>query len=117
MGNSRTAGQPWYLCGRAPSKQKPSSQTFWRRNIRARRMRRWLRPLRMASPWNLPGKILLTLKLASEYGFADVDGSLPMDYTQLNNLLAMNGNTWLAALVPNLIKIPFLAVHMGSYKF
>jgi len=66
---------------------------------------------------NKTGKILLTLKLASEYGFADVDGSLPMDYTQLNNLLAMNGNTWLAALVPNLIKIPFLAVHMGSYKF
>jgi len=66
---------------------------------------------------NKTGKILMTLELAKEYGFVDIDGSLPTDYRQLNKVLAMNGNSWMASILPNFIKIPLLALHMGSYKF
>lgn len=66
---------------------------------------------------NKTGKILMTLELAKEYGFVDIDGSLPMDYRQLNTMLAMNGHTWMASILPNFIKIPLLGIHMGSYKF
>jgi len=66
---------------------------------------------------NKTGKILLTLEMAREYGYLDIDGGLPADYRQVNYWLDKYGYTWSAYLLPNFIKIPMMLFHMGSNKF
>ena len=63
------------------------------------------------------GKILLNAHLALEYGFLDIDGSMPDDFTSLKYVLAATGHVWLSSLVPSFIRIPLWLVHMGSNKF
>merc|ERR1719186_587849 len=66
---------------------------------------------------NKTGKILLTLELAREYGFVDIDGGLPADYRQVNYWMNKYGHTWLAALTPDFIRMPMMVLHMASNKF
>lgn len=66
---------------------------------------------------NKTGKILLTLEMAREYGYFDIDGGLPADYRQVNYWLDKSGYDWSAYLLPNFIRIPMMLFHMGSYKF
>jgi len=63
------------------------------------------------------GKILTTSDLAREYSFTENDGTLPMDFRQVNSMLAYRGYTWLASWVPNFLRVPSWVVHFGSYKF
>ena len=63
------------------------------------------------------GKILLTNHLSAEYGFTDIDGSTPSDYTSVKYLMNSRGHTWLASLIPSFVHIPLFVVHFGSYKF
>ena len=62
------------------------------------------------------GRILLTAELAEEYGFADIDGRHPRNWRRLKYMLAMSGHTWIAALVPEFIKIPFWLIAVGNSK-
>ena len=63
------------------------------------------------------GKILLNAHLASEYGFKDIDGSTPLDFTSLKYVLAATGHEWIASLVPSFVRMPLWLVHLGSNKF
>jgi len=63
------------------------------------------------------GKILNTSDLSNEFGFTEDDGSKPIDFRQMNVLLAHLGHTWLASVVPSFIKMPLWLMHFGSYKF
>ena len=63
------------------------------------------------------GKIFLNTHLASEYGFLDIDGSTPNDFTSLKYVMAATGHDWLAAFVPSFVRIPLWLVHLGSNKF
>ena len=63
------------------------------------------------------GKILLTSHLSSEYGFKDVDGSTPSDFTSVSHLMGASGHTWLASWIPSFVRVPLFIVHFGSYKF
>merc|ERR1711892_919245 len=63
------------------------------------------------------GKILNTADLANEYSFTEDDGTKPIDFRQVNTLLAYGGYTWMASLVPNFLKVPLWIMHFGSYKF
>ena len=63
------------------------------------------------------GKTLWTSNLAREYGFVDVDGSLPDDWRSVSYLLKTSGNTTLATLFPKFVRVPMLMIHFGSYRF
>jgi len=63
------------------------------------------------------GKIVTTNDLSSEYGFTENDGTLPMDFRQINTHLARAGRTWIAALIPNFVRVPHWVLHFASYKF
>jgi len=63
------------------------------------------------------GRIHNTADLAGEYGFTENDGTMPIDFRQVNTLLAYGGYTWMAWLVPNFLKVPLWIMHFGSYKF
>jgi len=63
------------------------------------------------------GKILNTADLAREYSFTENDGTSPIDFRQVNSLLAYGGYTWMASMVPNFIRMPLWIMHFGSYKF
>ena len=63
------------------------------------------------------GRIHNTADLAGEYGFTENDGTMPIDFRQVNTLLAYGGYTWLASWVPDFLRIPSWVVHFGSYKF
>jgi len=63
------------------------------------------------------GKIINTADVATEYGFTENDGTKPIDFRQLNTLLAYGGHTWIAAVVPDFLKVPLWVMHFGSYKF
>ncbi|XP_071493540.1 dehydrogenase/reductase SDR family member 1-like [Diadema antillarum] len=63
------------------------------------------------------GKVLLTMDLADEYGFTDVDGHRPMNYRQVKSLFLMGGHTWIGALVPGFIKVPFWLLASLTHKY
>lgn len=63
------------------------------------------------------GRVLLTMELAEEYGFTDVDGHRPINYRQLKALALMGGHTWVGAMIPGFIKIPFWALAAITHKF
>lgn len=63
------------------------------------------------------GRILQTVDLAREYGFKDVDDSLPTDYRLVKNMLKHGGYNWLSSWIPEFIKVPLFVMHFGSYKF
>merc|ERR1711892_225267 len=63
------------------------------------------------------GKIVLTSDLSSEYNFTENDGTVPTDFRQINMHLARAGHTWIAALLPNFVRIPNWVLHYASYKF
>ena len=63
------------------------------------------------------GKIIWTSNLAREYGFTDVDGSMPDDWRSVNYLLKTSGRTTLANFIPTSIRVPMSMIHYGSYKF
>ncbi|XP_071502343.1 dehydrogenase/reductase SDR family member 1-like [Diadema antillarum] len=63
------------------------------------------------------GRILWTVELAEEYQFVDVDGRSPANFRRVRTLLKMYGHTWLAALVPSCIKIPFSILAVGMHRF
>jgi len=63
------------------------------------------------------GRILQTMDLSKEYGFTENDGSLPMNFRQLNNVVAFAGYNKLSYFIPSFIMIPMWLMHFGSYKF
>ena len=63
------------------------------------------------------GKIIWTSNLAREYGFTDVDGTMPDDWRSVNYLLKTSGRTTLANFIPKSIRVPMSMIHYGSYKF
>jgi dehydrogenase/reductase SDR family protein 1 len=63
------------------------------------------------------GRILETTDLACEYGFTDVDGTMPICTRAIKDLLMFEGWTKLAAFVPGFIKIPHWLLHMSANKF
>ena len=63
------------------------------------------------------GKIIWSSNLAQEYGFVDIDGSMPDDVRSVHYLLNNSGNSFLANFIPKSIRIPMFMIHYGSYKF
>ena len=63
------------------------------------------------------GKIIWTSNLAREYGFTDVDGSMPDDWRSISYLMKTSGRTTLANFIPTSIRVPMSMIHYGSYKF
>ena len=63
------------------------------------------------------GRIIWSYNLAREYGFVDIDGTMPDDWRSVNYLMQTSGNDRFAKLVPKSIRIPMFMVHYGSYKF
>lgn len=63
------------------------------------------------------GRVLLTAELSEEYNFTDVDGHQPMNYRQLKSLALMGGHTWIGALIPGFIKVPFWFLACVTHKF
>ena len=63
------------------------------------------------------GRIIWSSDLAREYGFVDIDGSMPDDWRSINYLLKASGKNTLANFVPKSIRIPMFMIHYGSYKF
>ena len=63
------------------------------------------------------GRILLTQDLALEYGFADVDGEMPLSVRNVGFTFAFLGYPWLASWIPDFVKIPLSLIHMRSNKF
>jgi len=63
------------------------------------------------------GKIVLTSDLSSEFNFTENDGTVPKDFRTINMHLALAGHTWIAALLPNFVRIPNWVLHYASYKF
>ena len=63
------------------------------------------------------GRILMTVDLAREYGFTDVDGKIHADVRSLKKILNGTGYTTAAMFVPPWIRIPHWIIHWGSYKF
>eukprot|EP00096_Caligus_rogercresseyi_P000259 TRINITY_DN1065_c0_g1_i2.p1 TRINITY_DN1065_c0_g1~~TRINITY_DN1065_c0_g1_i2.p1 ORF type:complete len:308 (-),score=62.48 TRINITY_DN1065_c0_g1_i2:31-954(-) len=63
------------------------------------------------------GKILFTSALARKYGLTDVNGTITGEMFSIKNILLSQGNTWLATLVPEFIRIPPLFIHYLSNKF
>lgn len=63
------------------------------------------------------GKIIWTSNLAREYGFVDINGSMPDDWRSVNYLLKASGRTSLANIVPKSLRVPMPLIHYGSYKF
>ena len=63
------------------------------------------------------GKIIWTSNLAREYGFTDVDGSMPDDWRSVNYLMKTSGRNTLANFIPKSIRVPMSMIHYGSYKF
>ena len=63
------------------------------------------------------GRIIWTSNLAREYGFVDIDGSMPDDWRSVNYLLKASGNNTVAKIVPKSIRVPMFMIHYGSYKF
>jgi len=66
---------------------------------------------------NKTGRILLTIDLANEYHFTEDDGTLPTDYFAVKNLLLKFKRPWLAAMVPEFIKMPKTLVYLAGFKF
>ncbi|XP_038069912.1 dehydrogenase/reductase SDR family member 1-like [Patiria miniata] len=62
------------------------------------------------------GRVLLSAELADEYGFTDIDGRSPPNWRQVKTMCIMSGHTWLAALIPGFIKIPFWLIAAGNSK-
>ncbi|XP_022100921.1 dehydrogenase/reductase SDR family member 1-like [Acanthaster planci] len=62
------------------------------------------------------GRILQSAELAEEYGFTDVDGQPPLNWRRLKTACAMSGHTWVAALIPGFIKIPFWLIAAANSK-
>ena len=63
------------------------------------------------------GKIVKTVDVAREYGFKDIDGSTPVDFRQVNNLVDFVGYPRVAAYIPDFVRIPYWLVHFRSYQF
>jgi len=63
------------------------------------------------------GKIVNTVDLAQEFGFKDVDGTLPKDFRSVKSILERAGWTSTAAFIPQFIKVPNYLLHFASYKF
>uniref|UniRef100_A0A0K0CWG4 Dehydrogenase/reductase SDR family member 1 n=1 Tax=Angiostrongylus cantonensis TaxID=6313 RepID=A0A0K0CWG4_ANGCA len=63
------------------------------------------------------GKVLMTYDLAEEYGYKDIDGSLPMDIRRVSTALEFFGFNRISAIVPSFLRIPLWGMHFASYKF
>ena len=63
------------------------------------------------------GRVLLTVELAEEYNFSDVNGRPVVNFRQLKSLFLMGGHTWIGALIPGFIKIPFWLLASLTHKF
>lgn len=63
------------------------------------------------------GRILLTVDLAREYGFTDVDGKVHADMRSLKKILNGTGYTTTAMFVPEFVRIPLWVIHYAAYKF
>jgi len=63
------------------------------------------------------GRILMTVDLAREYGFTDIDGKIHADLRSLKKILIGTGYTTTAMFVPEFIRIPLSLIHYASYKF
>ncbi|XP_033122699.1 dehydrogenase/reductase SDR family member 1-like [Anneissia japonica] len=63
------------------------------------------------------GRIFLTVDLADEYGFKDINGQVPPSYRRVKDLLKMVNRTWLAACIPGFIKVPFWLISCATHKF
>ena len=63
------------------------------------------------------GRVLLTVELGKEYDFKDIDGSTPLNMRQLKTLCMLTGHTWMAAILPSFLKIPFWLWTLGAGKF
>jgi len=63
------------------------------------------------------GKIVNTVDVANEFGFKDIDGTLPSDFRSVRYVLYTAGWRTLSTYVPEFIKIPNFLIHFASYKF
>jgi len=63
------------------------------------------------------GRIINTADVARQYGFKDVDGTVPMDFRRINTLVAYGGWPGLASWIPDFMRIPLWVIHYGSYRF
>ncbi|XP_019628976.1 PREDICTED: dehydrogenase/reductase SDR family member 1-like [Branchiostoma belcheri] len=63
------------------------------------------------------GRILCTCLLAEEYGFTDIDGSVPVNFWTVKGMVAMRGYTGLAAWIPSFLKIPGWLLAAATHKF
>jgi len=63
------------------------------------------------------GKILLNEDVAAEYGFKDIDGTIPIRTLQISEQVDLLGWTRLANCIPKCIKIPQWILHLQANKF
>ena len=63
------------------------------------------------------GKILLTYDLGREYGLKDRKGYGPEDLCGIKGMLNRTGHTWLAALVPSVLRYPKWVMALWGNKF
>jgi len=63
------------------------------------------------------GRVLLNTDLASEYGFTEDDGSLPIDVFSLKAALLQTPVRGLAGFVPGFLKVPKIALYLAGFKF
>jgi len=64
------------------------------------------------------GRVLLNTDLASEYGFTEDDGSLPIDVFSLKAaFLQIKSMQGLADYIPTFIKVPKILLYLGGFKF
>jgi len=63
------------------------------------------------------GKIVFTIDCANEYGFTDIDGTLPGDFRQVSSMMRLAGWKNLSDWVPGFVRVPNFLVHFASYKF
>uniref|UniRef100_A0ABM0MA79 Dehydrogenase/reductase SDR family member 1-like n=1 Tax=Saccoglossus kowalevskii TaxID=10224 RepID=A0ABM0MA79_SACKO len=52
------------------------------------------------------GRILFMGDVASEYGFTDIDGTVPFHHRRLKDVLQFRGHTWLSMFIPRFVNVP-----------
>ena len=62
------------------------------------------------------GRVLMAPDLASEYGFADVDGTVPANMRSLRQWLARGKWSMFSYLVPDFIRLPGWVISMSCSR-
>ena len=65
---------------------------------------------------NKSGRVFITVDIAREFGFLDVNGKMPVDFLSARNVLLFHGYS-IASWVPKWLQVPKFLFTMMQHKF